>query len=85
MANLEYFLHNETNLLWLLQIAVAHAQFELIHPYLVPAIWFMMSSMSPIGDEPGCLVNSYARTSVSVALLPPSAEAASASVAAEHH
>ena len=33
MANLEYFLHNETNLPRLLQTATAHAQFELIHPY----------------------------------------------------
>ena len=34
MDNLEYFLHNDTNLPPLLQAATAHAQFELIHPYL---------------------------------------------------
>jgi Fic family protein len=34
MDNLEYFLHNDTNLSPLLQAATAHAQFELIHPYL---------------------------------------------------
>ena len=33
MDNLEYFLHNDTNLPPLLQAATAHAQFELIHPY----------------------------------------------------
>ena len=33
MTNLEYFLHNDTNLPRLLQTATAHAQFELIHPY----------------------------------------------------
>jgi len=34
MANLEHFLHNDTKLPPLLQAATAHAQFELIHPYL---------------------------------------------------
>ncbi len=34
MANLEHFLHNDTYLPPLLQAATAHAQFELIHPYL---------------------------------------------------
>jgi len=34
MANLEHFLHNDMNLPPLLQAAAAHAQFELIHPYL---------------------------------------------------
>ena len=34
MDNLEHFLHNDTNLPRLLQIAIAHAQFELIHPYV---------------------------------------------------
>ncbi len=34
MANLEHFLHNDTKLPPLLQAVTAHAQFELIHPYL---------------------------------------------------
>ena len=34
MANLEHFLHNDMNIPPLLQAATAHAQFELIHPYL---------------------------------------------------
>ena len=33
MANLEHFLHNDTNLPPLLQAATAHAHFELVHPY----------------------------------------------------
>ena len=34
MANLEHFLHNDMRLPPLLQAATAHAQFELIHPYM---------------------------------------------------